>query len=144
MPLVDFWKSSPEQIRTKTVQQLLGVAGDGRLRDGNQTSSEFREFLGHVPSDLLRTFADQCLTSSFQDSGLALQDIVNQVGRRLGFRVQDGRYRGVSGEIGFDGIWSTTDGAAIFVEVKTTDAYRLSLETTATYRRTLIKQGMIS
>jgi hypothetical protein len=87
MALVDFWKSSPDQIRNKTVQQLLVFAGDGRLRDGNETSVEFRQFLTHISSDLLSAFASQCLTSSFSDGGLALQDIVNQAGRRLGFKV---------------------------------------------------------
>jgi hypothetical protein len=106
MPLVDFWKSSPDQIRSKTIEQLLTFAGDGKLRDGNVTSAEFRQFLGHIPSDLLSTYAAQCLTSSFHDSGFALQDIVNQAGRRLGFKVEDGRYRGTAGEVGFDGIWS--------------------------------------
>jgi hypothetical protein len=37
MALVDLWKSSPEQIKGKTVQQLLAFAGDGHLRDGNET-----------------------------------------------------------------------------------------------------------
>jgi hypothetical protein len=76
MPLVDIWKSSPEQIRNKTVQQLLIFAGDGKLRDGNETSIEFRQFLAHIPSDLLSTYAIQCLTSSFHEGGFALQDIV--------------------------------------------------------------------
>ena len=113
MPLVDFWKSSPDQIRSKTIEQLLTFAGDGKLRDGNVTSAEFRQFLGHIPSELLSTYAVQCLTSSFHDSGFALQDIVNQAGRRLGFKVEDGRYRGTAGEVGFDGIWSTAEGDAI-------------------------------
>jgi hypothetical protein len=88
MPLVDFWKSSPDQIRSKTIEQLLVFAGDGKLRDGNETSVEFRQFLGHIPSDLLSTYTVQCLNSSFHDSGFALQDIVNQAGRRLGFKVE--------------------------------------------------------
>jgi hypothetical protein len=103
MALVDLWKSSPEQIRGKTVQQLLGFAGDGKLRDGKATSAEFREFLGHVPSDFLAEFANQCLESPFQDSGLALQDVINQVGKRLSFQIEHGRYRGTAGEVGFDG-----------------------------------------
>ena len=67
------------------------------------------------PSVLLQEFADHCLNTSFADSGLALQDVVNQVGRRSGFHVEDGRYRGVVGEVGFDGIWRTSDGTAILV-----------------------------
>jgi hypothetical protein len=144
MPLVDIWKSTPEQLHAKTVQQLLGFAGDGRLRDANDTSQEFRSFLRHVPSDLLANFANQCLSEGFPQSGFALQDIVNEVGRRLGFRVQEGRYRGTQGAVGLDGLWATEDRRTILVEVKTTDAYRLSLETTANYRRRLIQDQNIS
>ena len=36
----------------------------------------------------------ECLNEKFESGGLALQDVVNQVGRRLGFQVEDGRYRG--------------------------------------------------
>ena len=77
MPLVDIWKATPQQLETKTVQQLLGFAGDGRLRDENETSREFRNFLRHVPSDLLASFANQCLNDSFSQSGLALQNVIN-------------------------------------------------------------------
>jgi hypothetical protein len=144
MPLIDIWKSTPEQLESKTIQQLLGFAGDGRLRDANDTSQEFRSFLRHVPSDWLVNFANQCLNESFPQSGFALQDVVNEVGRRLGFRVQEGRYRGAQGAVGLDGLWATEDRRTILVEVKTTDAYRLSLETTANYRSQLIQDQKVS
>ncbi len=144
MPLVEIWKKTPEQIRGKTIQQILVFAGDGRLKDGNSTSAEFREYLAHIPSEDLSCFANQCLDSSFQDSGLALQDIANQVGKRLGFTVENGRYRGTSAMIGFDGLWHSKGDDTILVEVKTTDAYRLSLDTAADYRRELIRNGKIT
>lgn len=141
MALVDIWKSSPEQLEGKTVQQILSFAGDGSLKDGNATSEEFRTYLAHVPSDTLSEHANYCLSNKFQDSGFALQDVVNQIGKRLGFIIEYGRYRGVRNEVGFDGIWKTKSGESILVEVKTTDAYRLSLDTTANYRKKLIKSG---
>ena len=144
MPLVDIWKTDPEQIRQKAVQQLLGFAGDGRLRDASDTSAEFRDLLRHLPSEVLATFANQCLDDSFPQSGFALQDIINEIGRRLGFKVQEGRYRGTQGSVGFDGLWRTEDKHTLLVEVKTTDAYRLSLETTANYRRQLVQTGELS
>ncbi len=72
-------------------------------------------------------YAAQCLERLFPESGLALQDIINQLGKRLGFSVEPGRYRGTRNETGFDGLWRTKEGEAITVEVETTDAYRLSL-----------------
>ena len=131
MALVDLWNTSPGELQGKQVQQVIAFAGAGKLTDGGEASADFRQFLSLVPSDLLRTYADECLTSKFDNSGLALQDIVNQVGRRLGFTVTDGRYRGVQGQPGFDGIWRSKDGMSIVVEVKTTDAYRIDLETVA-------------
>lgn len=143
MSLIDLWRNSPEQLEEKQVQQVIAFAGSGKLRDGNTTSEEFRKLIGLLPSSMLARFADECLSSRFDDSGLALQDIVNQAGRRLGFSVTDGRYRGTQGQIGFDGLWRSAYGDHIVVEVKTTDAYRIDLETLAGYRRGLIRSGDI-
>lgn len=144
MALTDLWQTSPDQLRGKHIHQIIAFAGDGRLRDGNAASGEFRSFLTELPSELLATYAQECLTSSFSESGQALQDIVNQVGERLGFEVTFGRYRGTSGHIGFDGLWRSPTGHSIVIEVKTSDVYRLSLETIADYRRALISAQEIT
>ena len=77
------------------------------------------------------------------NSGLALQDIVNEAGSRLGFQVEPGRYRGSPKQIAFDGLWQMPNGHAIVAEVKTTDAYRIDLDKIATYRRALVTEGRI-
>ena len=123
MSLLDLWQSSPSQIRGKQVDQIIAFAGSGRLLDGESTSGEFRELLQEIEDDLLISFAADCLTKKFENSGLALQDIVNQIGVRLGFQVKTGRYRGTPGQIGNDGLWLAPNHS-IVVEVKTTDAYR--------------------
>lgn len=105
--------------------------------------SEFREFLGLVPSDYLARYAEECLNESFSGSGFALQDVVNQIGKRLGYAVIDGRYRGTTNQVGFDGLWKFPDKHTVVVEVKTTDAYRIDLETVARYRRELIVAGQL-
>jgi hypothetical protein len=46
--------------------------------------------------------------------------------------------------VGCDGIWEFPDGHAVIVEVKTTDAYQISLDTLARYRRELINESTIS
>jgi len=144
MSIVDIWQSTPEQLREKHVQQVIAFAGDGKLKDGNITSDEFRAFLELIPSSYLSRYASECLESHFDNSGLALQDIVNQSGRRLGFQVSDGRYRGAQNHIGYDGLWISPDGDQIVVEAKTTDAYRIDLEKIADYRRAPIKKGDIT
>ncbi len=144
MALIDLWRDSRAQISSKHVQQIVAFAGDGRLADGNSSSTEFRAFLAQLPSEMLVRYASECLVDSFSDSGLVLQDTVNEVGTRLGFGVTRGRYRGVAGQLGFDGVWESADGHSIVVEVKTTDTFRIDLNTIANYRRGLIKNGTIS
>lgn len=144
MALIDLWRDSRAQISSKHVQQIVAFAGDGKLSDGSSSSIEFRAFLARIPSEMLVRYASECLVDSFNGSGLVLQDTVNEIGVRLGFRVTPGRYRGVTGQLGFDGVWESADGHAIVVEVKTTDTYRIDLNTIANYRRGLIKSSRLS
>jgi hypothetical protein len=68
---------------------------------------------------------------------------VNEAGRRLGFVVESGLYRGRTGASGQDGIWRGASGHAIVVEVKTTTAYRIDLDTVAGYRTQLEESGAV-
>ncbi len=143
MALLDLWTKDRAQLAEKQVHQIIAFAGDGKLRDGSLASTEFRDYLRHIPSDQLSRYADECLQASFQDSGLALQDIVNEIGRRLDFQITHGRYRGTPKHPGHDGLWADADKHCIVVEVKTTDAYRIDLGTVANYRQELVKRGEI-
>ena len=137
MALIDIFQESQDQFLGKQVRQVIGFAGDGHLRDGSEASREFREYLHAVPIDWVSAYADQCVAGSFNNSGLALQDVVNELGRRLRFDVEHGRYRGTAGQPGHDGIWRSETGHALIVEVKTTDTYNIRLDTVAEYRKTL-------
>lgn len=141
MALIDLWKSNREELEGKLLQQLIAIAGEGRLLDGNSTSIEFRELLRAIPASQLGHYAQQCLDTKFDGSGFALQDIVNQVAIRLGFSVEHGRYRGMPGQYGHDGLWTLGNGHKIVVEVKTTDAYAINLDIVAAYRKKLIADG---
>ena len=79
MSLIQIWKENPDQLSDKRVDQIIGFAGDGKLRDNGTAPSEFRAFLTRVPVDMLARYADECLKKTFTDSGLALQDIVNLI-----------------------------------------------------------------
>lgn len=141
MPLLSLWTSDPQTVGKLSIVQVVANAGDGTLKDNSDASKEFREYLSQVPSERLGQYASQCLSAPFPKSGSALQDIVNELGRRLDYTVENGRYQGVPGGIGFDGIWVSPDGGEIVVEVKTTDVYRISLDTIASYRRKLQESG---
>ncbi len=140
MSLSQLWKTSPEQIEAKLLHQVIAFAGDGKLRDDKETSIELRAFLSEVSSEHLRRYAEECLEKTFAESGFALQDIVNEIGRRLGLQVSNGRYRGTKKHVGYDGQWSFPNGHNAVVEVKTTDAYRIDTTTIAGYRKRLISE----
>ncbi len=142
--LAQLWKDQPAFLDGKSFRQIIQLAGDGRLRDGNKTSVELREWLGVIPLVRLRSCAEECLSSSFEESGHALQDAVNEIGVRLGFEVSLGRYRGVKNAVGNDGLWVGEDDLGFLVEVKTTDTYRINLDTVAEYRNRLIVEGKIA
>ncbi|MGE0473671.1 MAG: hypothetical protein AB7P17_08550 [Nitrospirales bacterium] len=144
MALLDLWNKTPDQLSDKQVQQLIAFAGAGKLLDEGDCSREFRAFLARVHSGNLATYAKQCLTNPFPDSGLALQDVINEIGVRLGAEITPGRYRGTSKHLGFDGLWKFSNGHSIIVEIKTTDAYRIDLNTIANYRKALIDNKNIS
>ena len=143
MGLTELWNTSKEQLEDKHIQQIITFAGGGRLKDNSPASIEFREFLANIPSRVLTRYANECLQESFRESGFALQDVVNQIGARLGFDVTDGRYRGSTKQIGFDGLWRFPNKHAVVVEVKTTDAYRIDLNKIADYRHALTSQQEI-
>ena len=141
MHLVDLWNEGA--LEGKHLPPVIGIAGDGKLADNNETSQEFREFLQIIPLAKLKEYAEECCLLPVQkhvNLGFALQDIINEVGRRLDFEVENGRYRGVRNEVGYDGLWKLSSGESIIVEVKTTDVYNLKLETLARYRDDLISR----
>lgn len=143
MSLIELSKSSPESFESYLARQIVAFAGDGHLKDGSDCSNQLQSYLKTASSERLQRYSLECLENSFTDSGFVLQDVVNELGRRLEFEVQNGRYRGTSSAVGFDGIWRVPNGPTIVVEVKTTDTYNVALETIATYRTKLISSGEI-
>src|SRR5205823_4796909 len=85
----------------------------------------------------LFNYAHHCLENTFDKSGIVLQDVVNELGRRLDFDVENGLYQGKRAVVGFDGIWRSQSDPEILVEVKTTDYVAVSLDKIATYKERL-------
>jgi hypothetical protein len=135
VPLLELAEQSPKTLEGFTVQQLVSFAGDGKLRDSSECSREFRTYIARVSSQKLSEYIDFCLNEKFEKSGQVLQDLVNEVGRRLDYSVDNGLYSGRANAIGNDGLWRSPEGHILVVEVKTSDAYRLSLDTIAAYRQ---------
>ena len=139
MALIDLWNADRQQITDKRIDQLIAFAGEGRLRDRNSTSEEFRTLLKVVSSDVIGQWLDECLEIRFSDFGFVLQDTVNEVGRRLGFDVNHGVYRSHSNE-GYDGLWRIPGGRAILVESKSSTSYSINLSRISEYRKQVAPQ----
>ena len=144
MPLLTLFATAPDSIALFTIEQVVSAAGDGVLRDHSACSTELRDYLSKVGTSKLTEYLDHCLSNPFPKSGMVLQDVVNELGRRLDYHVTNGRYQGVQGQIGFDGLWLSPEGHSLVVEVKTTDAYRISLDNLAGYHDKLSAGGKLS
>ena len=96
-----------------------------------------------APVERLFDYGRHCLESSFNKSGLVLQDIVSEFGRRLDFEVENGLYQGKRNAVGFDGIWRAKGEPDLIIEVKTTDYVTVSLEKLDEYRERLLAVGRV-
>lgn len=149
--LVDHWQNNRPFFDGKGLRQIIPLAGDGQLGDDKESSRQFRSFLAELPLVDLTRYADECLRGMedkkrrFPDAGLALQDVINETGTRIGFSVAHGRYQGLPGQSGHDGLWRVEDDPrTLIVEVKTSDRHRLSLDATvAKYRRLLATESRV-
>jgi hypothetical protein len=136
--------ANPEELETRRVEQIVSFCGDGSLRDDSSCSRDFRNILSKLGSKILEKYAAECLdnaTGRNPNSGLILQDIVNEVGERIGFSVTRGFYRGKQGLIGYDGLWKSLNFSFI-VEVKTSDL-SIKLEKINYYREQLVENKSI-
>lgn len=129
-----------------TLTQILNLVG--RLDDtigGDTPRERFRGFLkenlteaGHI-----RDYVEECLRNSGDQYNRALQDLVNYTAHFLGFQVEYGRYQGVQGQIGFDGLWKSPTGIYFVTEVKTTETYAIKTATLVGYVDALISEKRI-
>lgn len=130
-------------IDLDTLLKLIGNLNDSD--DENSASQRFRDYLG---KDVDRwTDVGEYIETALRNPGSqynkALQDLINHIGRLLGFKVTFGRYRGVKGQIGFDGLWQSPSGSSIVVETKTTDAYTVRTATLLGYINSLVSDGFV-
>jgi len=132
---------NPAMAGEKSIKQIVQILGDGKLLDGGQTTFAFRDFLYNCDIERLEDYTKEIVTDS--SDGKIFQDIVNTIGKKIGFEVEHGLYQGKKNAIGFDGYWSQDD-LNLIVECKTTDAYRISMETLLEYSRRIRKEKNLS
>ena len=124
-----------------SLMQVLGLVGDLDDAPGDGTPRErFRRVFLERVTDVgtVRDYVEECLRTTGTNTNRALQDLVNLLGTFLGFDVVYGRYQGIPGQIGHDGLWRSPSGLRVVVEVKTTDAYAIKTATLMGYISALI------
>lgn len=118
------------------LNEILDLVGPLDDSVGAETPRErFRRFISRSLTEVgqIRDCVEECLRKSADQYNRALQDLVNHIGSFLGFDVTFGRYRGVQGEIGFDGHWKSPANFHVVVEVKTTEVYAVKTATLLGY-----------
>ena len=122
---------------------LVGTLDDSP--DPNSAAVRFRRYLQQSVQSVsdVRAYTNAALSTKGDQYNKALQDIINHIGRLLGFEVTFGRYRGVVGVSGYDGLWQSPSGKTVVVETKTTDAYTVRTATLLGYIHDLVSEGQL-
>jgi len=130
-----------------TLTDILNMVGKLDDAPGEDTPRErFRRHLGDKVTQVgqVKDYVEECLRESGPQYSRALQDLVNHVGTFLGFTVEYGRYQGVSGQVGHDGLWQSPTQFSIVLEVKTTDVYAIKTSTLLGYIGELVSGKKIT
>ena len=117
---------------------------DDTLGDDNPRE-RFRLYLKENANEVgqIRDYIGESLRNTGSQYNRAFQDLINYLGHFLGFEVRFGRYQGVQGQIGFDGLWKSPSEFYIVVEVKTTEAYAIKTATLMNYIDEAISEKII-
>lgn len=132
-------------INLTQILALVGKLDDSTGDDTSQT--RLRNFLKANINEIaqIRDYVEECIRNRGDQYNKALQDLINYIGQFLDFEIEYGRYRGVTGEIGFDGIWTSKTGDFhIVVEVKTSEVYNIKTSALVGYINDLISEKKIS
>jgi len=129
-----------------TLDDILGLVGTLDDAPGDDTPRQrFRRFLQDsvVTLAAVRDYIDTCIRNKGPQYDHALQDLINHAASLIGFDAEFGRYRGVTNDIGHDGLWRRKD-FTIVAEVKTADAYSIKTATLVGYVDRLISEGRVT
>lgn len=143
--LIQAWEMSQQKF-TMNMKQVVTNAGDGTL-ENEASINELRQFFSLIDLHTMGRLLEECYSKDRRFKfdargdarrGYAFQDLINEMGRRLGYRVENGLYRGKKNEIGFDGLWKAKDNSYIIMESKTSDDYAISIDAVIGYRDKLV------
>ena len=125
-----------------TLERIVSLAGD--WKDESRASQQFRDIIEdeQTTTEEIESYLQEAIEGSESYHNRALQDLVNNIGRRLGFEVEYGIYQGVSGTIGYDGHWvstATNEETHLVVETKKSTAFSIGPEQAGDYMEELVE-----
>lgn len=129
-----------------TLKQILALVGNLDDSPGVDNPRErFRLYLKDNVKEVgqIRDYVEESLRTTGSQYNRAFQDLINYLGHFLGFEVKFGRYQGIPGQIGFDGLWSSPSGFHVVVEVKTTEVYSIKTAILMNYIDEAISEKII-
>lgn len=129
---------------TINLSEILNLVGP--LKDDGDAKERFRRYLKDAVKEVgqIRDYIEECLRISGDQYNKALQDLVNHLATFLGFDAVFGRYHGVTGQIGYDGLWkSSSTDFFIVAEVKTSETYPIKTAALLGYIDSLISEKAI-
>lgn len=129
-----------------SLRQIIELVGN--LDDGPGENTPRERFRNHLRENIkeigeVRDLIEECLREAGDQYSRALQDLINHLGHFLGFKVNFGRYKGIVGEIGYDGYWVSPTNRHLVVEAKTTQAYAIKTSSIIGYINELISEKKI-
>lgn len=140
------WDNDSVSVYNMKLKQVIVLAGDGII-EHKDTYEELRLFFTKIDTTMIFKFIKECLSEEKEDKfdgrGFILQDLINEIGRRFGYKVIHGLYKGKKGANGFDGLWYNPNGSSIIIESKTSDAYTLNIDSIIGYRKKLLANHQI-
>ena len=143
--LINAWNDTQKKF-TMSLKQVVNIAGDGTL-ENEESINELRQFFSMIDLQTMERLLDECIQRDkkykFDTRGYAFQDLINEMGRRLGYEVENGLYRGRKNKVGFDGLWKSQFDDYIIIESKTSDDYSISMENVIGYRDKLIIENKV-
>jgi hypothetical protein len=129
---------------TINLSEILNLVGP--LKDDGDAKERFRRYLKDAVKEVgqIQDYIEECLRISGDQYNKALQDLVNHLATFLGFDAVFGRYRGLTGQIGYDGLWkSSSTEFFIVAEVKTSETYPIKTAALLGYIDGLISEKEI-
>lgn len=131
-----------EQLKDKHILQIISFAGSGKLRH-NSTVKELRGYFACVPSPLLSRYLFETIREPFDSDAIVLSELVNEIGRRLGFQVTFFLKKRTTTQVNYIGLWKMNDNTSIITAIQRNNLPSINPVALLTFKKELEQQKVI-